>query len=348
MNNGEVLSADPNRLWQATRKLIAGLAVATSVIWASSCDPASTEHPQTPTTEVAPAHEATPAEQLTEATLQLRFTHSSVNKIGVNVGSPKSQDSMDYQSSEPNCTAAYIGKGWFATAAHCFDASLHVGGGYYDQVYDAKPDLNGTFDIWQGTDPSNMDRVGGVDSVVIDGNIEVNDVALVHVDENLIPANVPALEVTDQPVIDAFTKDEKYFIAGYPQTNGFEKIGFPLQYIGLTSGEAFGDVYGLGDNLSPMPLFGVKKGTTLRNPEDDCRPGMSGSVVVDGSGKAMGVLSRLSLPGDTLWQSTLQTSGEDLSAYDALCLFQPINTTTIEAYQEQLGVPASGQMLVSK
>lgn len=326
-----------DQLVNASRKVLVGLLLATTVTLGSSSDIVSSDN-QRPGVEVL--SEADLLSQLNEATVQLRFTHSQDSKgDGISSLSDNEQNNIYYGISTPNCTASHVGNGWFMTAAHCFVSSLHIGGGFYDQVYDAKPDLNGTFDVWQGADSSHMSRLGTVDSVVINGNVENGDMAMVHITGGGVPDGFPAMEVTDQPVVDAFSPEEEYYVTGYPSTNEFKKISLPLGYLGLTSGQAFKDAYGLGKSYSPMPLFGIRKGVSIDS-RDGCHPGMSGSMVVSGSGKAVGVLSRYSQEGDTLWEAQLQ-HGTDLSAYEVLCLAQPVDTSLINRYKQQLGTKPS-------
>ncbi len=316
------------------RRAATGLVLA-GLVLTGSCSFDTDKANQTTTAVVESEHTAEGGiiDKLTRSAVEIRFTPNpdiTISKGGVDP--TMTEEDIEFNGSWQNCTATYIGNGWFITAAHCFEDSLHIGSGYFDQIYDAIGQPNGTFSVWEGWNSQSMDRIGNIDGLIINGNIGFNDFAMVHVSEGQETAELPEIGITEQRVVDIDPNDE-YFMAGYPGTNGAKKINFQLNYLGLTSGQAFQDSYGLGDNYGPMPMFGVINESTTE-PENACRPGMSGSVVINSKGEAMGVLSRFSIGGDKFWQSEL---GDKSSKYSTICIMQPINKHIVKEYQQMYG-----------
>ncbi|MDQ5886223.1 MAG: hypothetical protein QG628_620 [Patescibacteria group bacterium] len=297
--------------------------------------------------EQSPVTQANEVEQTIEdarelqqaATIQLRsslFVTGEKSKGGM--PADWDQRATDINTTAANCTATHVGNGWFATASHCFDSQLHVGGSFYGQTYDAvaNGDIRNKFSAWNGQDPETMTKIGDVDSVIINGDISVGDMAMVHV-SGLNEFPKMSITAEDNPSR-AFNRDDEYYIAGYPQSNNYRKIQAKLTYLGLTSANYFQDSHGLTNN-NPMPVFGVPK-TSSQELLTICTPGMSGSTVTNDDGEVLGVLSRYDVEGGNIWT----TLGRDLSEYSTICTFQPFTSNIVRDIESMRGVLPSSDV----
>lgn len=338
------------------RKGIGAVLLTANLLAGSACsggEEAPTPAPETTIhQEAVPSHEEILALQH-RATVQLR-TSNWTEGDPVKGGVPPDWDQrdIDYNTTGANCSATHLGKGWFATAGHCLDAEIHVGGSFYDQIYDAQAagEIRHPFSVWSGDTEDTMQKLGDVDAIIVHGNRGAGDLAFVH--SALVGARksdmatLEAMPITteDHPS-EVFSQDQGYVLTGYPQNDNFEQIQTPLEFLALSSGQAFQDSYGLDTSLDPLPIFGVRH-TSSKATETGCTPGMSGGAVVNEQGEIVGVLSRYDSEGGTLWESMITDTGIDLVPYDMLCVVQPITEQTFRDFAGKVGEAPSPSTLI--
>ncbi len=234
-----------------------------------------------------------------------------------------SDDTTGDTWTQESCSATNLGKGWFLTANHCFE-ELFVGGGYYNQIYDAQTTFGRKYSLWQGRDAQSMKRLSQTDSIVLNGNHGKGDVTLVH-----IPGtdNLPSFGLADK----APTKGESYLLTGYPGSANGRQVQHELHFLGALKGGEYGGDVGNRNVGREFYIFGVPKDS----PEaaNACHPGMSGGSAVDSQGKIYAIASEYD-PSHSVGADILGFNPED---YAVTCAFLPVSSQLVSQLEADMG-----------